>query len=68
LSELRMKDAGNRLFGPNPGGKPMVKPQYPTLSPSNVWPFESKSPGKSPTTRASFESGKKVGRLFDESA
>lgn len=65
---MSMKDTGNRLFEPNPGGEPMVEPQSPTLSPSNVWPFESKSPAKSLLTRVSFESGKKVGRLFDESA
>jgi hypothetical protein len=57
---------GKRLFGPNPGGEPMVKPQYPYVSPSQVWPFESKLPVKKMFPKVRFESGKKVGKLFDE--
>jgi hypothetical protein len=44
----------------------MVKPQYPYLGPNSVWPFESKLPVKSMARRVGFESGKRVGKLFDE--
>jgi hypothetical protein len=63
---MASKKDGQRLFGPNPGGEPMVKPQYPYLGPNSVWPFESTLPVKSMARRVGFESGKKVGKLFDE--
>jgi hypothetical protein len=49
---MASKKDGQRLFGPNPGGEPMVKPQYPYLGPNSVWPFESKLPVKSMARRS----------------
>jgi hypothetical protein len=34
------KNAERSLFGPAPSAEPKVKPQNPTLSPSNLWPFQ----------------------------
>jgi hypothetical protein len=66
LIELASKKDGQRLFGPNPSGEPSVKPQYRYLGPNSVWPFEPKLPVKSLYERVGIESGKKVGKLFDE--
>jgi hypothetical protein len=63
---MASKKDGQRLFGPNPGGEPMVKPQYPYLGPNSIWPFRVEAACQEHGSAVGFESGKKVGKLFDE--